>query len=404
MSSHPRPASVREEHAGVGYAARMNQPTSPVARLDRLVLMLRAEPDNLPLHRECVELAMKGRQLDRAMELVDARLARHPGEAESLFSRTNVLIALGRHEEALAALKNLEEQGVAPQAVMQNLATCHFALGQHATARTYLDRLLAAGEKTPAVLYLAVSTLHHLGEMDEAVKLADEHAAIAEANGALAGACALLYVDTSDLAKSDKFSRIALAQNPDSIDGLTVRGTLASNELETAEAERCFARVIELMPNNGRGWLGLGLLTTLEQDFGKAREQIARATELMPQHVGSWHALAWAHLFGGDAPGAEKHFAHALELDHNFAESHGAMAAMLAIKGDREGAEREIEIADRLDRKGMSSQFARAMLLDRAEGGQASRKFIQKSVLALSTRMPGRARAVIKDLVERASK
>jgi tetratricopeptide (TPR) repeat protein len=382
----------------------MIQSTANSDRLDRLIPLLRAEPDNLPLHRECVELAMKGRALDRALELLDARLARHPGEAETLFARTNVLISLGRHEEAITVLKSLEDQGVAPQAVMQNLATCHFALGQHATARTYLDRLLAAGDTSPAVLFLAISTLHHLGEMEEAVKLAHQHTAVAETNGALAGACALLYLDNSDLANSAKFSTIVLAQNPDSIDGLTVRGTLASNELEAGEATRCYARVIELMPNNGRAWLGLGLLATLAQDFVTAREQIARATELMPQHVGSWHALGWAHLFGGDTAGAEKHFAHALELDRNFAESHGAMAAMLAFRGDREGAEREIEIADRLDRKGMSSQFARAVLLERVAGGQASRKFIHERVLALSTRMSGRASAVIKDLVERAPK
>ncbi|MES1265265.1 MAG: tetratricopeptide repeat protein, partial [Variovorax sp.] len=236
--------------------------------------MLRAEPDNLPLHRECVELAIKGRELGRALELVDARLARHPGDTESLFARTNVLIGLGRHEEAIPVLKTLEEQGVAPQAVMQNLATCYYALGQHATARTYLDRLLAAGEKSPAVLFLAISTLHHLGEVDEAVKLADENAAIAEANAGLAGACALLYLDNNDALNADKYSRIALAQNPDSIDALTARGTLASNELEVGEGTRCFSRVLELMPNNGRAWLGLGMLSTLAQNFGKAREQL----------------------------------------------------------------------------------------------------------------------------------
>jgi tetratricopeptide (TPR) repeat protein len=375
-----------------------------IQRLNRLAPLLSVEPDNLALHRECVELAIRGRELGRALELVDARLTLHPQEPESLFARTNVLIGLGRHDEALPILKRLEEQGVAPNAVMQNLATCHFAIGQHATARTYLDRLLAAGEKTPSVLYLAISTLHHLGEIEEAVKLADANATLAEAHGGLAGACALVYHDANDAAKADKYSRIALAQNPDSIDGLSVRGTLASHELEVPEALRCYSRILELMPNNGRAWLGLGLLSTLAQDFGKAREQLSRATELMPQHIGSWHALGWAHLFGGDAAGAEQHFAHALELDRNFAESHGAIAAMLALKGDREGAEREIEIAERLDRNGMTAHFARALLVERASGAAAGREFIQKRILALSTRLSGRPRALVSQLIDRAAK
>jgi tetratricopeptide (TPR) repeat protein len=375
--------------------------TNPISRLDRLAPMLGAEPDNLPLHRECVELALKSREFERALELVDARLARHPDEPETLFARTNVLLGLGRFEESLPILKGLEEKGIAAQAVMQNLATSYFALGQHATVRTYVDRLLAAGEKSPAVLYLAVSTLHHLGQMDEALQLAEENAAVAEANGALAGACALLYLDTSEAPKADKLARIALTQNADSIDALCVRGTLASNELETEEAARCFLRILELQPNNGRAWLGLGLLSTLAQDFARAREQITRATELMPGHVGSWHALAWAYLFSGDAANAEKYFAHALELDRNFAESHGAMAAMLALKGDRPGAEREIEIADRLDKNNMSSQFARGMLVAAQKGPEAARDFIFNVVRVAAPRLPGKARRVIEKITTR---
>ena len=76
------------------------------------------------------------------------------------------------------------------------------------------------------------------------------------------------------------------------------------------------------------------------------------------------------------------------------------MAAMLAHKGDRVGAEREIEIAERLDRSGMSTQYARAVLLNQANGPEASRDFILKSVRLAASRLGGRAGVVLGDLAK----
>jgi tetratricopeptide (TPR) repeat protein len=379
----------------------VNSQANPALRLERLVPLLRSEPDNLPLHRECVELAMAGGDFARALELVDARLTRHPAEAEALFARSNVLIGLKRYGEAVEILKSLEQQGIAQQAVLKNLATCHYLLHQFENSRAYARQLLAAGDKSAGTLHLLIGSLHHLGEMDEAVQLADEHADVAATDGLLAGSCAMVYVDTEQVAKAARFAAIALARNPDSLDGLTAQATINAVELNTDQALRQYSRIIELAPNSGRAWLGLGMLATLAQDFMKARELLSRATELMPKHIGSWHSRAWAHLFSGDMAGAEQHFTTALELDRNFAESHGAMAAMLAMKGDRAGAEREIEIAERLDRSGMTVQFARAVLLSQAQGPEASREFLRKAVQMSATRLGGKAAAVIGELTRK---
>ncbi len=230
---------------------------APPSRLDRLASLLKAEPENLPLHRECVELALREGRYEQALDLVDARLCRHAGEAETLYARSNALIGLKRYADALVVLKSLEDQGVAQLAVMRNLATCHYLLQQFENSRAYADRLIAAGEASAGTVYLAVSSLHHLGEIDEALKLADAHSSTAEQDGPLAGVCALVYIDGENSTKAGKFAAVALAHNPDSIDGLTAQATLAAAELDAENAERQFIRVTELSPNNGRAWLGL---------------------------------------------------------------------------------------------------------------------------------------------------
>lgn len=376
----------------------MNQVANAPGRLERLVPLLKADPDNLPLHRECIALAMQGGEYARALEIVDARLTRHPTEAESLYARSNALIGLRRHEDALEILGRLEQQGVASIPMLQNMATCHYVLERFENCRSCTDRLIAAGDKSASTLHLAISSLHHLGEVDGAGRLADENAEVVESHGMLAGASALLYQDLDQPQKAARLARIALTQNPDSVDGLTVQATYAAAEMEIEQAERQFSRVVEIAPRSGRAWLGLGMVATLAQDFGAAKQRLSRATMLMPAHLGSWHALGWAHLFSGDVAGAENKFVHALDLDRNFGESHGAMAAMYAIRGDRAAAEREIEVAERLDRTGLSAHFARAILAGHASGAEAARKHILESVRAISARFGGRAGAVMNDV------
>ncbi len=379
----------------------MNQAATSVSRLERLVPLLKSEPENLPLHRECVELAMRGGEYARALELVEARLVRHPSESETLYARTNALIGLTQYAEALPLLKLLEEQGVAQLAVWQNLATCHYMLGQYENSRAYSERLIATGEQAASVTYIVLSSLHHLGKMDEAVKFADACAEAAAKDGPLAGACAMVYLDVEQNDKAAKFAAVALAGNPDNLAGLTVQATLAASNLDSEQAFRQYSRIIELSPDNGRAWLGLGLLAMLAMDFAKAQELLRRATEIMPGHLGSWHSLAWSHFFAQDLAGAEKYFAHALEIDRNFGESHGAMAAMHAIKGDLVTAEREIEIAEKLDRRGASAQFARAMMIARTQGPEASRGFIQNAVRAMATQVGGKPGELLTKLLDR---
>ena len=368
-------------------------------RLDGLAPLLRSDPDNLPLHRECVELAMRGGEYARALEFVDARLSRHPSEAETQFARSSALIGLQRFADALEILKALEAQGITAQGVLANIALCHFALRQYANARAYAEQLLAAGDTSPGTVRLAVSSLHFLGEMDAAVALADAHAALAEQDGGLAGVFAMAYVDSNDVPKAARSAAIALAHNPDSIDGLTVEATIAAAALDADKATRQFSRVVELAPHNGRGWLGLGLMAFLAVDLPRAQEFLLRGLADLPNHIGSWIALGWSDLLQGNIDGAEKHFTHALELDRNFSESHGAIAAIHAIRGDREAAERHIEIAERLDRTGLSSHYARMVLMDKDGGPAAGREYIFKTISRAAPRF-GKAGELIKSVAE----
>ena len=97
---------------------------------------------------------------------------------------------------------------------------------------------------------------------------------------------------------------------------------------------------MELAPEIGRAWVGLGTLALLERDLPRAQTLLARGAEFMPGHVGSWHVLAWAYLLGGDLEKAAQILEKSVQMDRNFAEAHGGLAAVAALRGDRTAAER----------------------------------------------------------------
>src|SRR5678809_832439 len=98
----------------------MSQSGSSADRLQRLAPLLSAEPENLPLHRECVELAMRGREYPRALQFIDSRLARHPAEAESLFARAAPCSSRTLSTAMASSKRRRPMSALAREAVLQN--------------------------------------------------------------------------------------------------------------------------------------------------------------------------------------------------------------------------------------------------------------------------------------------
>jgi tetratricopeptide (TPR) repeat protein len=358
--------------------------TDALAKLNRLKAMLAADPQNVRLARDCVDLALRNGDYDFVLERATDVLRVVPDDAQSQFDRASALIGKKDYRAAIDALRKLLERIPTITAARINIGLCHYALGEYAQALPELQAAYVAGERPPDLLRLLVSTLHHVGLVDEAVAIADENPPPDESGAALPGAYALLYIDADQPGPAAKWAARALAVDPRSIDALIAQGTLDAASMRVASARERYGRVLELAPANGRAWVGLGTLALLDQDFARARELLTRGTQYMPNHPGSWLVLAWTHLLANELDDAERILERALEIDRNFAETHGVLASVHALRGDRAGSEREIEIAQRLDPEGLSAQFARSVLIAQAGDPAAARRLIQESLRAMA--------------------
>jgi tetratricopeptide (TPR) repeat protein len=355
--------------------------TTQVARFRAL---LAADPSNERLRTQCARLAAEARDFDALLELARQRLRAAPADAEALFHEATALLGLRRVDEALRPLEALEAALPSDAAVLSNLGLCRYAQGDYAAARGPLERAYAAGERSADLLRLLASTYHHVGEIEKAVEIATANVDAARDNGALAGVFALAFLDGDDPARAARCAAFALKENPQSIDGLIVQGTLRLGQLETAEAVQQFANVAALAPDNARAWIGLGTAALLKQDLPTAKTALRRGLDHMPGHVGSWHVLAWTELMSGEIAEARRLFERSLELDRNFSESHGGLAAVAALSGDRATAQREIEVANRLDPECLSAKFAESVLARAAGDAEGARKLVQSTIAGMT--------------------
>jgi tetratricopeptide (TPR) repeat protein len=300
-----------------------------------------------------------------------------------LFDGATILMARKQYREAIPQLQALLDGGQRHAGILINLGLCHYCLGEYSAAREPLQQAYELGERTPGLLRLAISTLHHLGMMDEAVALAASHSDAAAGDGPLAGVLALLYLDAEQAGPAARWARVALKFNPDSLDGLTVQATLHIAQIRTQDAAREFTRILQVAPHAGRAWLGLGTLALLAQDLPRARELFQSARKYMGGHVGTLHMVAWTEFAAGDYAAAQRAFEDALALNRNFAETHGGLATLAALRGDQAAAQRSIEIAERLDPECLSTQLARSILA-RGSDPQLARQIVADTTRALA--------------------
>lgn len=331
-------------------------------RLHGRLAMFAKDPQNRRLRGDCVELAIKEKQYDIALQIADKAVDQDKSDEQARFERASALMGLHRFDDALVELRALSQSSDPSPAVLQNIGLCNYLLGNFSAARAPLEAIYHQGVRSTDLFRLLISTMHHLGDISSALKIADEASEFAGSSDTLAGILGLFYLDASQPQKAAKWSAKSLMQNPDSLDGLVVQGTLRAGSFDLKSARQHFERALSIAPNTGRAWIGLSLISMATSDFDLARTQAEQAVKFMPGHVGSWHVLAWIHLVQGRLDEAQSVFEHALGLSRNFSESHGGLAAIAALRGDSKTAQKLAEIAERLDPNCLSAKFARSTL------------------------------------------
>src|SRR5688572_9248193 len=149
------------------------------AQLERLRALIAADPANERLRQRCAQVAAAAGDYEALLELSRQTLAVAPSDPEALHHEATALLGLHRVAEARQPLEALLAARPENSTALLNLGLCHYALRQYAAALPLLERCYAAGERSPDLLRLLVSSYHHVGQIDKSVEIATANLGVA---------------------------------------------------------------------------------------------------------------------------------------------------------------------------------------------------------------------------------
>ena len=353
------------------------------ARLERLQDYLQGDPNNLNLLGDTALAAFEAGQAALAKELF-RRYKTLTEPSDSLLNMVG-LLALRENDAtgAIGYFTKLASDHPESAEIAYNLAYAEWLAGEFDRALERLSEDVAIAYQP--VMALKMRLLHHAGRIDEAILEGESALNRGPSASDVEGLLAVLYLDKGDFKAAAVHARAA----GDEPDALTTLGMLELESGSTETAHARFANLVDLQPQSGRAWLGLGLASLANNSMDDACVSLDRAARLLERHPGSWLASGWAHLLGGSIDEARIAFEEAVRIDRNFAEAHGSLAVVAVRRGDRDAANRIIAVAMRLDPKCLSAALAQSELL-RAEGNTAAADRIR----AAAVHAPGQADGV----------
>lgn len=352
------------------------------ARLQKLKDYLAGDPDNINLIHDVIDLSLATSAPEETQSLLAHARALAPAHPRTLFQQAQCSMSQHRFMEAEQVLVSLYQEYPDNQGVSYNLALCRVMQGKYQEAEPVLSSLHALQGRFLQGDLLYLRTLHHLGDSNKALLLAEQTVNAHPEDPDALGIYSLLLMDTSQGETAVPFARKAIELKPENLEALSTLGAHALENFDIEDAKRHFETALKVQPQDGRSWMGRGLAALIDQDVELGEACLEKALGYMPAHLGTWNALAWVRIMKGSIASAEQTIDAAMERDRTFSENHGTLAVIQILQGKRDMAKESIRRALKLDKQCFSANFAQVLLLDPESDQVRIQKRIQTLIRA----------------------
>ena len=355
-------------------SATANQTIDFEAKLNNFNAYLAEDPKNLNLLAEIIDLNMHLKNYGEAKEKINVALAIEKDNPYFKLRLSTALIAEANFEGSIGITTELINNNFAEPEIKFNHGYALALNGRYDESKEFLLALYHDQHLFQFLPATLIRTLHHLGEIDEAIEIAKSHLENYPEDDSVIGMLSLLYFDNDDFSNAQVAAANALKLAPNNLDALiSAAGSYIGDE-KIDEASEVLNRALLLQPNNGRVLAKIGLIDMLNQDLNAAEINMQKALKAMPEHIGSWHVLGWIQILQQKIYDAETTFNHALSLDRTFGESHGGLAVIEAIKGNWAKSDEYTKVAKKLDGAVMSTYYVAILKLqDEGKGDDAAK-------------------------------
>ena len=341
-----------ELHLARIYLARLLQMTGNAdgaAETYEEALRLNWSPE---LAFEIVDFYSAQERYDDALRLYDAVLANDSSNQKALIGRIQVLLTVGRDEDALVELRNLREENSNTNRLDMAIAKILLRLGKIDEATTlleglvegeseseanyllgliafqdkelgkalgYLEKIKADGPEYPDAVYLQVRILRNIGKTDEALALLKAATSTSEKRHPLFYALlSSLYQEQERMEEAMAMLTAGVIAFPQSEQLHFEHALLLERSGLTLQALAAMQRVLEISPENPEALNYIGYTwAELNINLEQARNYIRKALELKPDNGFIRDSLGWVEFRLGNFESALLELQEALKLEPN---------------------------------------------------------------------------------------
>ena len=326
-------------------------------------------------------VALQQDQLDSARQALEGIVAGAPrfGAAHRLLADT--YRRLGRAHDAslhLARAAALPAYNAPPDAMVDALAresrSSVLLLKQASAAdlvrdgpwREYLvRRALEFNERNPDVVYEMGALLQQLKRPEEALTYFNRHLEMVDDDQQTLVQIGKCDADLGRLQDAEAALRRAVSGADDAV-GFYNLGYVLEQLGREAEAERNYARALELNPGLAVAHTNLGTALARRGRFAEAAAHLTEAVRLEPGSASAYNNLGGVFLQQRQIDLAARQFQSALELNPEHADAHANLGAALAQQGLFDEAIRHFDEALRIDPRHAAASANRKAVLTRA--------------------------------------
>ena len=259
-------------------------------------MRLRAQGSGLD--EEQLYALYEAKLFDRALDLCDKVLEKHPDNTEALFNRGLALVQMERFDEAYAAFSSVALNDPSDLRAVHQMAFCLFRSGMSHSALSCMDYV---SERAPLEVSFALSradVLSDLGRQDEAlelyhsVQLPDEP----EARSAAAWGMATCYARKGEFAKAIEQYQVALdngCEDPE------CRLMMAQAQLQAGQPQQALDTALKqvlLTPEEGAGYMHAAKALMNMEQYQEALGYLEQAAARMQDSLNYEKARCLVHM------------------------------------------------------------------------------------------------------------
>lgn len=291
-------------------------------------------------------IELEHRELMLALNYINVLLARARRDSNLLVKKGEILLSLGRYEEALSCFERALSIAETDDA-LRGLAIALCQLGKFREAVRRAKKLLF---KDPSFASVLVSTaVNATGSLDSVSEVLEELERLATESEALREWLDGLKMTAQDGSSVIEMLRQALEEDPNAAEVWVYLGVIYSEIGNTNVALSCIENAIDINAMYAEAWWWRGAIFLERKMFEDALESFDMALKLNPDNVDAWIGKGQVFLAMQAYEDALACFDRALQIDPTSSHIWKWKARVLELLGREKEAERCKRIAQTLD-------------------------------------------------------